>query len=257
LRWRKNAEFLDVFRMLRRALFLLLVFVWPTMVPATEPPANGEPVRSSRFNVTGECQMVVLPQRAALALLPDLVDDSKTEEASARLAQMIDKAEARLEASLVVRTHEGKKSMASAVEEMRYPTEFDPPHLPNGIPKDNAVEVLKNWPLVGIMPTAFETRDIGAMFEFEPLALPSDGRSIEVAVTAQHVRFLRWSHYEAGVLPTGERLTVDQPQFQCSKNAGTLRLRNGQRVLLGMHKVPGDAELMELFLLRVSFSTAE
>lgn len=198
--------------------------------------------------------MVVLPQKTALALLPELVDDSTVDSGFAKVQALIARGEAQLEANLVVKGEAGKKSMVEGTDEIRYPTEWDPPHLPNQVPKENAVEVLKHWPLVGFTPTAFETRNVGPSLEIEPVTPPADGRSLELTVSAGHTRFVRWLRYDAGALPSGEQLALEQPQFQSMKNTSTLRLQNGQRMLLGVHKVPDDSGAMELFLLRVSLS---
>src|SRR6516162_8497724 len=95
---------------------------------------------------------------------------------------------------------------------MRYPTEFTPPNLPDKVPKEKAVEVLKNWPHVGIVPTAFETRKVGATIELRA-ALSDDGQWISMNAVPMHVRFLRSAKFDAGILPSGERLGVEPPQF--------------------------------------------
>ncbi|MHA3775337.1 hypothetical protein ACXR0O_27760 [Verrucomicrobiota bacterium sgz303538] len=240
----------------RLVAFVIMIFA-ANSLRAGDLEGKTEAKVATHFNVTAECQMVLLSQKAALALLPELLDDDKIEAAFARLQTMIEQGEAHLEANLVATSEAGKKSVANATEEMRYPTEWDPPHLPNQLPKDKEVEVLKNWPIVGFTPTAFETRNLGPILELEPLALPSGGRTLEAAVTAQHVRFLRWTQYDAGRLPTGERLDIPQPQFHEIKNSSTLRLKSGQRVLLGAHKVGDEEGRMELFLLRVLLKKSE
>jgi len=181
------------------------------------------------FIVTAESRIVVLPQKEAVLLLPELADDARCEAGYERLQAMIQDGKAELVADLVLKTREGKTATAAASEEMRYPTEFDPP-----------------------TPTAFETRDLGPSLELTPISLSADGRSVEVNVTARDVRFLHWNRYDAGGLPNGERLGIEQPQFHSIRNTSTLRLQNGQRILFGAHKIPGDKGGMELFLLRVS-----
>ena len=176
-------------------------------------------------------------QKEALLLLPQLADDAKCEAGYAHLQEMIQAGKAHLVANLVVKTpRKGKAATAATAEEMRYPTEFDPPHLPdpNQLPKENVADTLKNWPVL-ITPTSFETRDIGPTMEVTPISLSPDHRSVEIEVSARDVRFLHWARYDAGALPSGERISIAQPQFHSIKNSSTLRVQNGQRILFGAH----------------------
>ena len=202
-----------------------------------------------RWNVTAECQMIVLPQKLALPLLPQLNDEATIESAYAQLQEWIAKGDAQLAAHIVAKALDGEKAEAVAVEEFRYATEYDPPHLPTESPVN--LEVLKAWPVVGITPTAFETRNIGASLEFE-CRVQSYRNVILTTCVPQQVRFLRWVKADAGVLPDGKRLFVEQPIFHSVKTTSIVALRNGQRVLLGVHKLPEPADALELFVLKVS-----
>ncbi len=229
---------------MQRLLTFLALYVLPVIAFADEPL----PVR---WNVTAECDMVILPQASALPLLAGLNDEAKIETGWTRLRAMIDRGEATLAASLLAKGTSGEKCISESIEEMKYPTEYDPPQVPDFVPPEKALETLKAWPVVGITPTAFETRNVGMTLEFIG-KVASDGEWIDVNVVPQHVRFLRFDKFDAGKLPTGDRLSVEQPQFLTFKNTSTLVLKNGQRVLLGVHKLPSPETTMELFLLRVS-----
>ncbi len=242
------------------AIFLIGCCVAWSDAPAGEPEPEGkakEPavfVEGPAFLLTAECQIVTLPQKAALKLLPDLVDDGKINSAFDRLQTMIAAGEAELAGNLVVKTLEGKKGESESANEMHYPTEWDPYSLPDPqkLPQQDALEIVKNWPLVGFQPTAFETRNLGPQLEFTPLSHSLDGRSFEITVSAKDTQFLGWNRAPAGKTPAGGEITLDHPHFYGITNTSTLRSQNGQRFLLGVHKIPGDARLMEIFLLRVT-----
>lgn len=232
-----------------RRLSMLLVAAFSVL----RAGARGEDVPAPavpQWEVIADCQMVLLPQKAALPLIPDLSDDAKIEAAFATLQQMIAKGEATLAANLVVRGLGDRPLASETTEEMRYPTEFNPPELPGEIPKEKPTEFLKAWPVVGITPTAFETRKIGAMLALTA-SVSLDGQWIAAEVVPQHVRFLRNSKYDGGVLASGEHLSVEQPLFTTLKNTCFLRVHAGQRLLVGIHKVPGEENTMELFFLRI------
>lgn len=208
-------------------------------------------VSEVRWSLSAECQMIVLPQKLALPLIAELNDDAKIEAAWATAQQMIGKGEATLVANLILKGEAGKTLLSESVEELRYAVEFDPPQLPQDVPKEKIAETLKNWPVIGITPTAFETRKMGATLELNA-TVSDDGEWISADVTPQHVRLLRFAKYDAGTMPSGEHLSVEQPQFLTLANRLKMHLRAGQRMLVGVHKLPGNEDKMELFILRVS-----
>ena len=64
---------------------------------AAVPPAPG-------WIITAECRMIVVSESRMLALLPELLDEARIEAAGQKLEALIAKGEARLAASLLVRT---------------------------------------------------------------------------------------------------------------------------------------------------------
>lgn len=204
----------------------------------------------THWTIIAECQMVVVPQKLAWPLLPDLNDDEKIEGAWAKLQQMIEHGDATLIANLSLRGDAGKRMVAEEVQEIRYPTEFAPPYLPDAVPKEHAAEVLKNWPVVSITPTAFETRNVGTTLELET-NVSADGKWLALQAVPQHVRLLHMAKIDAGILPSRQHLSVEQPYFSVLKDTLTMHLRAGQRVLVGLHKVPTEETNMELFFLRI------
>ena len=231
---------------MHRRLFLFIVAVGLVASGRAD-----DAVSAARWSLQAECQMLVMPQKLALPLIADLSDDAKIEAAWAAAQQMIARGDATLAANLVLNGEAGKALLSESVEELRYATEFDPPQLPQDVPKEKIAEVLKNWPVIGITPTNFETRNLGAMLELNA-TVSDDGEWISADVTPQHVRLLRMDKFDAGTMPSGEHLTVEQPQFLALKSTLKMHLRSRQRTLVGVHKLPGDENKMELFILRVT-----
>ncbi|MDB6155668.1 MAG: hypothetical protein JWL90_4121 [Chthoniobacteraceae bacterium] len=110
--------------------------------------------------------MIVLPQKNALRLLPLLNDSTKIEAGYLEIQDLIKSGDAELAAELVAKAVDGAKGVSKSVEEIRYPTEFDPPQLPVNVAKEKQLETFKAWPVVGVTPTRFETREVGATLEF-------------------------------------------------------------------------------------------
>lgn len=230
--------------MKRKGLIALLAALGLRVVVGAEE-APGERYRA-------ECRMVIVWQADALTLVPELQEDAKIEAAWTRLEGMLRKGDATLVGDLLARGTLGERVQSETQEELRYATNFEPPKLPTEIPRENAAELLKSWPHVGITPTDFETRNIGQVLETEVKRAKPDGL-LWVNAMVQHVRFLRWARTDAGRLASGERLSVEQPIFHTMKRDGKFPLQNGRRILLSVHKVPdSEKPAFELFLLRVT-----
>ena len=233
--------------MRRISLSLILLAV----LSGTGLRAEDEP--KPLWGITAECQMVIVPATLAIQVIPELSEDATIDKAWEKLKAQIVGGEVKISAQIILKTIVGQKGVSHAGEELRYPTEFSPPDLPNNILNETSAEkvqeVLKHWPLVGFTPTTFETRDLGAILEFQSSS--DDGRNFRVQGQLKHTRFLRFAKYDAGVIASGEHLTIDQPIFHSCTSTLDLNLRSGQRVLIGTHTLPGE-EGVELFLMRVT-----
>jgi hypothetical protein len=208
-----------------------------------------EAAAAAKCNVTAECQMLVLPTKLALTVIPGLLDDGSFDKAWDGVKAKIQAGEIKLAADLVVTGDSGSKLQSSSGQEFRYPVEFNPPDFPSNIPENNAAEFLKHWPAVTITPTAFETRALGPSATITA-TVSEDGKWISAEVLLQDVRFLHSTKYDAGVLASGEHLGVEQPQFFSAKSELNLHSQGGWWQLVGSHMLPGNEE-MELFVLRL------
>ena len=208
---------------------------------------DGEP----RWIITAECRMILVPAKGALALIEELSDEATIDATWKRVQERIERGEIESVAAVVARGVEDENLEAQTGEHLRYPTEFDPPQLPQKVPEEKPAEFLKAWPVVGVTPTAYESRHIGQALKVSASVTP-DGEWIDATVSAQHERLVRWVKYDAGRLADGERISVEQPIFHTMKNTGRMYLRNGQRLLLGVHKAADpEVKAYELFVLRV------
>lgn len=161
-----------------------------------------------------------------------------------------------------VTTKNGLKATVEITREFIYPTEFDPPQLPQGAP---ALQLI----LIGgggtpdaaiatpTTPTAFEMRKTGVLLEVEPV-ISEDGRSVELTITPELTDFEGFVNYgspilspastsfvstAAGILPLAqpEQLITPnyilQPIFKTQKVATSVKIWDGATVVLGGAKV--------------------
>lgn len=216
------------------------------------PSASARPL--GKWRVLGECQIIVLGQKAAIKLLPDLHDPEKIEAACSQLEAMIEADEAKLAAYLVVNSSDGGQGIANSHEVMRVPGVHDTASLPPALrdmPKQTFLEITKAWPFWGAVPFRFHDREAGSTLELT-VTVSDDGKWLEVETAPMHARFYGMTRYELGVLPTGYHVGYEQERFSSFHNKASLEMANGQRVLIGFHKAIEPAATYELFLLRVS-----
>jgi general secretion pathway protein D len=161
-----------------------------------------------------------------------------------------------------VTTKSGQRAMIEIVREFRYPTQFQPPQIPQTvgavrtdssgiagdlIPLGNNSTV----PVTPTTPTAFETRNTGVTLEVEPVVGP-DGITIDLNLVPQVVEFEGFINYGSPILaPSSSFLNtltnmitttpqnvitpnvINQPIFSTRKVTTSVSIWDGQTVVLG------------------------
>ncbi len=103
--------------------------------------------------------------------------------------------------SIVARS--GQKASVRVVREFPYPTEFDPPEIPQQF-GTNVVTTAGNSPAAGAAPitpttpTTFEVKELGTVLEIEPV-ISDDGRTVEVSVTPTNTEFEGFIDYGSDI----------------------------------------------------------
>lgn len=111
-------------------------------------------------------------------------------------------------------TKSGQKAAIRVVREFPYPTEFDPPQIPqqvnssssgvallgpNGVAISGQSTSSSGAPVVPSTPTAFEKKELGIVLEVEP-NISGDGRTVELALSPNVTEF-------EGFIDYGEDIT--------------------------------------------------
>jgi len=156
-----------------------------------------------------------------------------------------------------VTTRSGQRATIEIIREFIYPTEFDPPEIPqtfgNGglgggggggiIPGLNLAQV-SSFPVTPSTPVAFEMRPVGVTMEVDPV-LGDDGFTIDLNLAPEVVEFEGFINYgspiQAGAVdalgnPTTVTLTenrIEQPVFATRKVTTAVTIWDGQTVGLG------------------------
>ncbi|CAN5913428.1 hypothetical protein BH11VER1_BH11VER1_27980 [soil metagenome] len=153
-------------------------------------------------------------------------------------------------ASPTIVTKSGQRASVTVSREFRYPTEFDPPQIPQNTGGNNvngggggiggggllpaaAVSV----PAIPATPTAFDKRDVGFSLEVEPV-VGENGKTVELNIVPSSVEFEGFIDYgtdftQAGPTPLIVDNKILQPVFRTNKVTTSVSVWDGNTVILG------------------------
>ncbi len=152
-----------------------------------------------------------------------------------------------------VTTRSGQKAIIEITRNFRYPTEFDPPQIPQqvGAAGGAAGGALiggssqpQNFPVTPTTPTSFETQKVGVTLEVEPTIGP-DGYTIDMQLTPQVVEFEGFINYGSPIQTTslnalGQTVVnivtpnvINQPIFSTRTVTTNVSIYDGSTVVLG------------------------
>ncbi len=148
-----------------------------------------------------------------------------------------------------VTTKSGQRAVIEIVREFRYPTQFDPPKIPDRFIDNTSPDLITgsstgSFPVTPTTPTAFETRNTGVTLEVEPVVGP-DGVTIDLNLVPQVVEFEGFINYGSPIqtastnalgMTTPFVLTpnvINQPIFNSRKVTTSVSVWDGQTVVLG------------------------
>lgn len=217
-------------------------------------PAAGAPQAAEWVRNLSICYEVFsLPLATAASLQRESSGDADIYE---KLLAAVKDDTARQEAFVVLRARSGQKSMSESLSEQIYPTEYEPPELPNSVgvaitgPKTEGsppvlmnLEKLAGAPALESMtairtpatPTAFETRNAGLSVEIEP-TMDDDGKIIDLRINPSHVTLVDRSSW-------GKELSeVEMPVFESQTLMTSATLRINQPFLLGTLNLPPKSQ---------------
>lgn len=152
--------------------------------------------------------------------------------------------------SIVARS--GEKATIEIIREFIYPTEYEPPELPNNVGSqfiDNndfgfSSGTASTFPVTPATPTAFETRNTGVILEVEP-TLGDDGYTIDLRFAPEIVEFEGFINYGSPIQSTGtDRLgnpvsititdnRIEMPVFSTRRVNTGLTIYDGHTVAVG------------------------
>ena len=148
-------------------------------------------------------------------------------------------------------TQSGQRAVIEIIREFRYPTEFDPPQIPQTFGNSGGVTLGLGgstsqgaFPVTPTTPTSFETRNTGVTLEVEPVVGP-DGYTIDLNLVPQVVEFEGFINYGSPIQTTTQNAlgisttsiitpnVINQPIFSTRKVTTSVSVFDGSTVMLG------------------------
>ena len=159
-----------------------------------------------------------------------------------------------------VTTKSGQRAVIEVIREFKYPTEFDPPQIPQNVGagfNNNGGGFVSpitglltgggsqgSFPVTPTTPTAFEVRNTGVTLEVEPVVGP-DEYTIDLNLVPQVVEFEGFINYGSPIQTTSTNAlgistvnvitpnVINQPIFSTRKITTSVSVYDGNTVVLG------------------------
>ena len=158
-----------------------------------------------------------------------------------------------------LRTKSGQRAKIESIDEHIYPTEYDPPEIPQTMvltgDAKRPMGVMAKETVIGLTtaanPTAFETRNVGLTMEVEPTIGHQDGKSVTVQIAPELIRYVGETKYMDENSPHDESKNISQPEFQTMRSSLSTTLWDGDYALISSQNPGTDPEKRVLVLIRV------
>lgn len=128
--------------------------------------------------------------------------------------------------SATVLARSGQRAKAESVNEFIYPTEYDPPEIPNTVTLKDGAES----PISAATPTAFETRNLGTTMEVDPV-LGADNFTIDRNLSPENVQLEGIEQWHRTA--TDPRFQTHMPTFYTMKISTQVTTQHGRYTFLG------------------------
>ncbi len=141
----------------------------------------------------------------------------------------------------------GQLAKIEVMREFIYPTEYDPPEIPQQIGAGGGVDDDDDTddggggggggitPVVPAQPTAFEVRNVGKVLEVEP-TVAADNKTVSVNILMDFTDFVGFINYGTPILQDGQLVTENEilmPVFDAIKETTNVTIWDGQTIAIG------------------------
>lgn len=202
--------------------------------PIPSKPVEPIPVKPQPVKVVYE--VFTLPMTEAAALQRAMQTDA---EFYGRLLAGLKEEKVKLESFLAVRGISGQSMVTSQVENYTYPSEFEPPELPNqvvgtGKKKGADGKEITIFPATPATPSAYKKKQLGEVLEVE--AVVKGNGEIDLRVAPTRTALIQKDSYGQGLSK------VEMPRFSVPEIRTAVKAQSGQAFYLGTVSAPGELQ---------------
>ena len=140
----------------------------------------------------------------------------------------------------------GQRASAASVRTIRYPTEFDPPQIPQTVTGGPQLIDLDTGiiiqlpsdsvpPVTPTTPQSFEDKDTGSSIEVEA-TVSDDGNTVDLNLSVIFREFEGFINYGTPITANGQILTdnkIFQPVFSAINESASVQVYDGETVTIG------------------------
>ncbi|MFT4550433.1 MAG: hypothetical protein ACI8XO_002755 [Verrucomicrobiales bacterium] len=223
----------------------LILYALSTSAPAEDEEEWKSPPKQAAFLF----EWIELEHRQANQLVRRYAGNLSAAKLRAELGRRIEANSAKLLHSAYLISKFGQRAKSEAVDEIIYPTEYDPPEIPSQIENGTRAETLK---VIPANATAFDVRNAGTTVELEPL-LSTDQKFISLRLASEIVRHLgdRSAGGDPKIAPESIAV-IKQPAFYTMSTDTQLTIKVGDFALAAMFTPPGKTGKRILLLIRAT-----
>ena len=127
---------------------------------------------------------------------------------------------------ILVAARSGQRAKVESVDEYVYPTEYNPPKIPNDVTLKDGAEA----PIAATSPTAFETRNLGTTLEVDPV-LGADNHTVDLSLAPENVKLKGVEQWHKKT--TDPRFLTHFPTFYTMKISTQVTSQDGRYAFLG------------------------
>ncbi len=137
-------------------------------------------------------------------------------------------------------TRSGQRARIELIRELIYPTEYEPPELPQTV---GAEATSGSFPVTPATPTAFEVRPIGLTMEVDPV-ISENNQYVELNLMAEFVRFEGFVNYGSPIttaavnalnIPVNITITENRivmPVFKTNRTTTPVTVQDGATIVV-------------------------
>jgi len=226
---------------MKHPLILSLLLLLHTAAAGQETPQN--------LQITADFLQV--DPAAAVELTVGAKAPANATECRAALLKLLSDTKVTSLASVSLTTKSGQRATAESVQELVYPTEFNPAegrgsHSPLVPATQSGVDIPT--------PTAFEMKPVGARVEVDPV-VSADGKIIDLNIAPELTRHYGYIPQQKLKTADGEQPTIESPKIYSMKTATAISLTDGGSGLAAVLHPPdeeGNADSTKRVLIFIS-----